>query len=64
MKESLMMTAKDFKVLASKISQMMDPVMRLNAAIAVANACMEINPRFNLDKFFDACNLKSQSSKS
>lgn len=59
-----MMTAKDFKVLASKISQMMDPVMRLNTATAVASACMEINPRFNPDKFFDACNLKSLSSKS
>ena len=51
------MTKNDFKILADKISQMLDPNMRLNAAVAVASALAEINPRFNAEVFFKACRV-------
>ena len=53
------MTKKDFEILAKNIRQMLDPNMRLNAAIAVASACMEINPRFKPETFYKACGVSA-----
>lgn len=51
------MTKKHFEALAKYISGIIDPTMRLNAAIAVASACKEVNPRFDETKFFNACGV-------
>lgn len=51
------MSKKHFEIIAKHISMMMDPIQRLNAAVALASACAELNPRFDTDKFFAACNV-------
>lgn len=51
------MSKKHFELLARYISSMMDPHCRLNAAVAVASACREANPRFDQDRFFAACGV-------
>ena len=53
------MSKKHFELLAKYISSMMDPHCRLNAAVAVASACAEANPRFDTNRFFAACNVGS-----
>lgn len=51
------MSKKHFEILAKHINQLLDPHVRLNAAIAVAAACQEVNPRFNYVEFYKACNV-------
>lgn len=51
------MSKKHFELLAQYISGIIDFNCRLNAAVAVASACKQANPRFNCDKFFAACNI-------
>lgn len=51
------MSKKHFEALAKYISGMMDPHARLNAAVAVASACTEVNPRFDFQKFYKACGV-------
>jgi hypothetical protein len=51
------MSKKHFELLAKYISSMIDPHCRLNAAVAVASACKEANPRFDCDRFFAACRI-------
>ena len=51
------MSKKHFELLAKYISGIIDPTIRLNAAVAVASACAEANSRFNCDRFFAACNI-------
>lgn len=51
------MSRKHFEALAKYISSILDPHARLQAAIAVASACAEANPRFDCNKFFKACGV-------
>lgn len=51
------MSRKHFEALAKYISGIMDSHARLQAAVAVASACAEANPRFNVDKFYKACGV-------
>jgi hypothetical protein len=51
------MSRKHFEALAKYIRGIMDSHARLQAAIAVASACKEANPRFDTDKFFIACGV-------
>lgn len=54
-----MSTKKTFETVAESISHLMDPTIRLNAAIAVAAAFTKLNPRFDSDKFFVACGVSN-----
>lgn len=51
------MTKKHFEALAKHIRQLMDPAQRLNAAVAVASACQEMNPKFDCKRFYAACGV-------
>lgn len=51
------MSRKYFESLAKYIRGIMDYTCRLNAAVAVASACKEANPRFDTEKFFKACGV-------
>ena len=51
------MTKKHFEALAKHIRMLMDPTQRLNAAVAVAMACKEMNPRFDIGRFYSACGV-------
>ena len=51
------MSRKHFEALAKYIRGIMDSHARLQAAVAVASACAEANPRFDTDKFFEACGV-------
>ena len=51
------MSRKHFESLAKYISSIMDSHARLQAAVAVASACKEANPRFDTEKFFNACGV-------
>ena len=52
------MTKKHFEALAKHIRMILDPVARLNAAVAVAAACQEANPKFDFDLFYRACGVQ------
>jgi hypothetical protein len=52
------MTRKHFESLAKHIRMILDPHVRLNAAVAVAGACQEANPKFDLDRFYVACGVQ------
>lgn len=49
------MTKKHFITLAQEISNIQDRHARNLAADAVARAARQFNPRFNNQKWFDAC---------
>lgn len=51
------MTKRHFELLARYISGIMDPHARLQAAIAVASASKEANPRFDEQRFYRACGI-------
>ena len=51
------MSKKHFELLAEHITYILDPHCRLQAAVAVASACKQSNPRFDTDRFFAACNI-------
>ncbi len=51
------MTKKHFKILAEEISKIIDINQRLITASVTAIACTKINPRFDKQKFFEACGL-------
>ena len=51
------MSRKDFEIIAKHISEIADTNTRVEAATAVAAACMKINSRFNITKFYEACNV-------
>ena len=51
------MSRKHFVALAKYISGILDSHARLQAAVAVASACKEANPRFDTEKFFIACGV-------
>ena len=51
------MSRKDFEILARHISEISDRNARVEAATAVAAACMKINSRFNITKFYEACDV-------
>lgn len=51
------MTRKHFQALADSIRTIMDPHVRLNAAVAVASACKQMNPNFKPDRFYAACGV-------
>ena len=53
------MSKKHFELLARYISGIIDFNCRLNAAIAVASACKQANPKFNEQRFFAACNINA-----
>lgn len=57
------MSKKDFETIAESIRGMMDSTARLNAAVAVASACVKLNPRFDTQKFFEACNVGVSTSR-
>ena len=51
------MSRKHFESLAKYIRGIMDSHARLQAAVDVASACKEANPRFDTEKFFNACGV-------
>lgn len=51
------MSKKHFQTLADSIRNILDPHVRLNAAVAVAGACAKMNPKFNADRFYAACGI-------
>ena len=51
------MSKKHFELMAKYIRGIMDSDARLQAAVAVASACAEANPRFDTEKFFNACGV-------
>lgn len=51
------MSKKHFELLAYHITCILDRHSRLQAAVAVASACKQANPRFDCDRFFAACNI-------
>lgn len=57
------MSKKHFELLAKYISSMIDFNCRLNAAVAVASACKEANPRFDQQRFFQACRIGAQDPR-
>ena len=57
--EELGMSKKHFEALAKHIRQILDPHVRLNAAVAVAAACQEANPKFDYDRFYAACGVQA-----
>lgn len=56
--EGLGMTKKHFEAIAKHIRTILDPHVRLNAAVAVAAACQEINPKFDCARFYAACGVQ------
>ena len=54
------MTKKDFEMLAKHLRSMMNVDQRLAAAVAVASAAAELNPRFDAQRFFAAANCVQQ----
>ena len=52
------MTRKHFEALAKNIRRIMDPHVRLNAALAVAAAGQEVKPRFDHETFYKACGVQ------
>ena len=55
--KELVMSKKHFESLAKYVRAIMDPHARLQAACAVASSCAEMNPRFDTQKFFEACGV-------
>lgn len=51
------MTKKHFTALAAEIATIHDISQRLAAAYAVANVAKRLNPRFQAEKFMQACGL-------
>jgi hypothetical protein len=51
------MTKRNFEILAEEISKLLSKKERLAAAVAVAGACVRINPNFDSAKFFKACGV-------
>lgn len=51
------MTRKHFILLAQQIALITGPLARLDAAKAVANACVGINPSFDRTRFYAACRV-------
>lgn len=51
------MTKKHFVELAKAISAIMDQHARLQAASAVAGVASKLNPRFDAQRFFQACGV-------
>jgi hypothetical protein len=51
------MTKKHFEAIAAEIANLIDAQTRLNAAVAVANAAVKFNPRFDVNRFFHACGV-------
>jgi len=52
------MSKKHFETLAKHIRMILDPHVRLNAAVAVAAACQEANPKFDYERFYAACGVQ------
>ena len=55
------MSRRDFELIAQNISYIMDPTARRLAAMAVAGACEQLNPRFDAELFFRACGVTEHS---
>ena len=51
------MSRRDFETIAASINHISDATARRLAAIAVATACEQLNPRFNAELFFLACGV-------
>lgn len=51
------MTKKHFEMIAKEIRQIINPAHALSAAAAVAAAGLRSNPRFNVQKFYEACGV-------
>ena len=51
------MSRRDFETIAASISHITDATARRLAAIAVAAACGQINPRFDSELFFRTCGV-------
>jgi len=53
------MSRRDFELLARNIRFIQDTTARRLAAIAVACACAQFNPRFDSNQFFVACDVSA-----
>jgi hypothetical protein len=56
------MSRRDFELIAQNISHITDATARRLAAIAVAGACQQLNPRFDAELFFRACGVTEHSN--
>jgi hypothetical protein len=56
------MSRRDFETIAASISHITDLRARRLAAIAVAGACQQLNPRFDSELFFRACGVTEHSN--
>ena len=54
------MTRKDFELIAEVIASIDDPNARNYVGIQFAWKLSEINPRFNAQKFLEACKCESR----
>jgi hypothetical protein len=52
-----MATKKDFMALAKDVASVQDPYERTQAAINAAKVCAALNPRFDYDRFYQACGV-------
>lgn len=51
------MSRKDFQALSEAIRCILNPDVRLQAAVAVASACLSRNKNFNVNAFYSACGV-------
>jgi len=55
-----MLTKKHFEALAAEISGIKSPAARIAATDAVARVAQRSNPRFKPERFYQACNVKTE----
>ena len=53
------MTRKDFTLIAKVVSSLDDMSVRNYVGVAFAHKLQEVNPRFNVSKFLEACECES-----
>lgn len=54
------MSRKHFEMPAESIRCILDPHIRLQAALAVGQVAAKLSPRFDHDKFYVACGVVNQ----
>jgi hypothetical protein len=53
------MTRKDFELIAKVVSSLDDLKVRNYVGVAFAHKLQDVNPRFNISKFLEACECES-----
>ena len=52
-----MLTRKHYKLMAAAIAAVESPTEKARVYMALIDMCRESNPRFDEDKFWDACDF-------